>query len=75
MTWLTEVLKFFDKKASGGVATLVNKSVIKNENLSNKELAKKLHKPINGKFEKRTVHSPFIENTWGADIANINVQA
>ena len=38
--------KFFDKKSSGGAATLANKSPVKNENMSNKELAEELHKPI-----------------------------
>ena len=38
------VYKFFDKKTSGGA--------IKNEFLSNKELAEELHKPITRKFEK-----------------------
>ena len=39
--------KFFDKKTSG--------SGIKNENISNKELAEDLHKPIIRKFNKRNV--------------------
>ena len=38
---------------------------IKNENISNKELAEKLNKEIIRKFEKRKVHSPFIDNIWG----------
>ena len=38
------VYKFFDKKASG--------SSIKNENISNKELAEELHKPIIKTFKK-----------------------
>ena len=38
------VYKFFDKKASG--------SGIKNENITNKELAKELHKPIIRKSRK-----------------------
>ena len=29
------VYRFFDKKTSGGAATLANKSTIKNENISN----------------------------------------
>ena len=49
--------KFFDKKTSG--------RGIKNENISNKELAEKLNKEIIRKFEKRKVHSPFIDNIWG----------
>ena len=37
------VYTFFDKKTSG--------SGIENENISNKQLAEELHKPIIGKFE------------------------
>ena len=50
------VYTFFDKNISG--------SGIKNENISNKELAEELHKPITSKFNKRKVHSPFIDNVW-----------
>ena len=46
--------KFFDKKTFG--------SGIKNENISNKELTKELHKPIIIKFDKIKVHSLFIDN-------------
>ena len=59
------VYKFFDKKSSGGG--------IKNENISNKELAEQLHKPIIRNFNKRKVHSPFIDNIWGADLADIQL--
>ena len=37
---------------------------IKNEIMSNKELAEELHKPIIRKFEKRKVHSSFIYKFW-----------
>ena len=70
---LEMVYKFFDKKASGGAATLPNKSAIKNENNSNKELAEELHKPIIRKINKRKVHSPFIDNIWGAELANMQL--
>ena len=56
------VYKFFDKKTSG--------SGIKNENMSNKELANKLYKPIIRKSNKRKVQSPFIDNIWIADPAD-----
>ena len=56
---------FFDKKTSG--------EAIKNENISNKELAEELHKPIIRKFKKRKVHSSFIDKTWGADLANMQL--
>ena len=39
------IYKVFDKKASG--------SAIKNENISNKDLAEELHRPIIRKFKKR----------------------
>ena len=55
-------INFLIKKTSGGV--------IKNEVISNKELAKELHKSIIRKFEKRKVHSPFIDNIQGADFAD-----
>ena len=33
---------------------------VKNENITNQELAEELHKPVIRKFEKRKVYSPFI---------------
>ena len=59
------VYKFFDKKTSG--------NGIKNGNISNKQLAKELHKPVIRKFNKRKVHSPFIDNIWGADLADMQL--
>ena len=54
------VYEFFDKKNSG--------RDIKNENIKNKELPEELHKLIIWKIKKRKVHSPFIDNIWGADL-------
>ena len=48
-------------------------SGIKNENISNKELTKELHKPIIITFNKREVHSPFIGDIWGADLADMQL--
>ena len=59
------VYKCFDKNISG--------SSIKNENISNKELAEELHKPIIRKFDKRKVHSPFIDKIWGEDLADMEL--
>ena len=53
------VYNLFDKKGSGGA--------IKNEIMSDKELAEEI---LIRKFEKRKVHSFFIENIWGAEIRN-----
>ena len=65
--------KFFDKETSGRAATLANKSAIKNEIISNKELAEELHKPIIRKFNKRKIHSSFIDNIWGANLADMQL--
>ena len=53
------VYKFLDKETSD--------SGIKN--IPNKELAEELHKPIIRKSNKRKLHSPFIDNIWGAGLA------
>ena len=54
------VYKFFDRKVSG--------SGIKTKNISNKELAEELHKPI-----VRKVHSPFVDNIKGEDLADMQL--
>ena len=59
------VYNFCDKKASGGT--------VKNENISNKELAKELHKLVIRKSGKRKVLSPFIDNIWCADLADMQL--
>ena len=58
------VNKFFDKEKTSG-------SGIKNKNISNRELAEELHKPIIRKFNKRKLHSSFIDNICGADLADM----
>ena len=59
------VYKYFDKPLSGGD--------IKNENMLNRELAEELHKPVVRKFEKRKVHSSFIDNILGAGLTNMQL--
>ena len=59
------VYKFLDKNTSGGAA--------KNDNISNQKLAEALHKAIIRKFEKRKVYSLFTDNTWGADLVNMQL--
>ena len=46
-------------------------SGIRNKNISNRELAKELHKSIIRKFKKRKIHSPFIDNIWGSGLVNM----
>ena len=36
--------------------------------MPHQSLAEELHKPIIRKFEKRKVHSSFIDNTWHVDL-------
>ena len=59
------VYKCFDKKTSSGG--------IKYKNMSNKELAKELRKPINREFDKRKVNSLFRDNIWGADLTDMQL--
>ena len=59
------IYNFFDKKTSGGT--------LKNWDILNKELAKEFHRPISRKSEKRKVNSIFIDNIWGADLANMQL--
>ena len=39
--------------------------------MSDQQLAEDLHKPIIKKFKKRKVQSLFIDNIWGADLADM----
>ena len=57
--------KVFDIKIAGGA--------VKNENMSNKELAEQLHKPIIRKFQKRKLYLLFIDNIWGADFVDVQL--
>ena len=59
------VYKFFGKITFEGT--------VKNENFSDKELAEELRKPIIRKFEKKNVHSPFVDNILGADVADMQL--
>ena len=44
---------------------------VKSETMLNQQLAEKLNKPIIRKLEKQKVHSSFVDNIWGADLADI----
>ena len=57
-------------------ATHANKSegdAVKNEIMSNKELAEESCKPILRKFEKQKVHSSFIDNVCGVDLGDMQL--
>ena len=48
-------------------------SAIKNENMTDQQLAEELHKPILRKFEKRKLHLSFIDNIWVADLPDMQL--
>ena len=41
--------------------------------MSNNKLAKEGHEPIIKKIEKRKVYSPFIDNIWGTNFADMEL--
>ena len=59
------VYKFFDKKSTSG-------GDVKNESMSNQELAKKLRKSIirNLKMKRSPI---FIDNIWSVDLSNMQL--
>ena len=62
------VYKFFDKKSRGsGIA------VNHDNNKENIQSAKELHKHIIRNFKKRTVYSGFKDNSWGADLEDMQL--
>ena len=58
-------IHFFDKKSGLLVDKYASVSGIKNVNISIRELAEELYKPITRKFKKSKVHSSFLDNIWG----------
>ena len=67
--WLADLLEWFIK-------SLIEKtscSGIKDGNISSKEFAEELHKRVTTNFKKRNVHSLFIDNIWGPDLADIQL--
>ena len=46
---------------------------MKNQIISNKKLSEELHKPIISEFKERKVKSPFIDNIWSVDLADIQL--
>ena len=48
-------------------------ATVKNENISNKELAEELNKPFVRKFNKRKVQSLFMDSIWGSDLADMQL--
>ena len=61
------VYKFFDKKSSSLDKSKGSGMI----NEPNYQLANELDKPIIRKFKKRKVYSPFKDNIWGVDLADM----
>ena len=59
------VYNFFVKKTTGGA--------VKNKIIQNNKLAEELHKQIIRKFQKRKAHSSFVDNIWGAALADMQL--
>ena len=59
------IYKCFDKNTAG--------RTVKKEIISNQELTEELPKLIIRKFNKRKVHSSFIDKIWGAYLADIQL--
>ena len=60
-------IHFLIKKTSG--------SGIKNDNMSDQQLAEELHKPVIRNFKKRKVHSTFIGNIWDVYLADMQLRS
>ena len=59
------VYKCFDKKSPNGA--------VNSKTMPNHKLAKEWHKPVIRKFEKRNANSSSKNNSWGADLADIQL--
>ena len=61
------------KKTSGSGTENENISNQRSLDLVTRELAEELHKSIIRELKKRNVNSPFIDNIWGADLADMQL--
>ena len=62
------VYKYFDKKTAGSGLSYTIKSSPQNQ-----QLAEELNQPIIRKFNKRKVYSAFKDNSWGADLVDMQL--
>ena len=67
------VYNFFNKKTTLVIDKSTSGGRVKNERISNKELAEELHKPVIKKIKERKLHSPFIDNIWGTDLTDMQL--
>ena len=65
--------KCFDKKSSSGA---IKSKIISNQrplDIAKRQLAAELHKSIIRKLEKQKVYTSFTDNTWGADLPDMQL--
>ena len=67
------IYKFFDKISASLTDKSVSGSGVNIPLNFNEQLAKELHKQIIKKFKKRKVYSGFKDNTWGTDLADMQL--
>ena len=68
------VYKFLDKKSASLTDKSTSNGAVKSKIMSNQKLAEELHKAFTVKFKKnKKIHSSFINNTWGADLADMQL--
>ena len=67
------VYELFGSKVGSSADKSSSRGAVKSEIVQNKELAKELHKPYITKFEKRKVHSSFMDNTWSAGLVDMQL--
>ena len=66
-------LQVFDQKTSATRGNKFSGSGIEKEIMSEQQLAEELHRPIITKFKKREVKSLIIDNTWSADLGDMQL--
>ena len=67
------VYKVFDEKSSLLADKSASDKGVRNEYISNQELAEELHKQIIRKFIKRQVYWCYEDNIWDVDIAGMQL--
>ena len=62
--------ELFDKTSSGPITL---GGLIKSKIMSNQQLAEELRKPVTRKIGKRKAYSPFKDNIFAADLADMQI--
>ena len=68
-----DLLQWFKKFLIKRLLANTSNGAIESKNISNLQLAKDLHKQIIRKLGKWKINSSFIDNIWGADLADMQL--